>query len=68
VPGKLGARFWSCIRDDNFLLLINAHHELIPFQIPGFHGRVRWQIAIDTTDPELRSAEKHYARGSVFPL
>lgn len=56
------------IRDDDFLLLINAHHEVIPFQVPGFRGRVRWQIAVDTTDPEMRNAEKHYARGSVFPL
>ena len=56
------------VRDNDFLLLINAHHETIPFQVPGFRGRVRWQIAIDTTDPEMQSAEKHYARGSVFPL
>ena len=56
------------VRDNDFLLLINAHHELIPFQVPGFRGRVRWQIAIDTTDPEMRSVERHYARGSVFPL
>ena len=56
------------VRDNDFLLLINAHHEVIPFQVPGFRGRVRWQIAVDTTDPEMRSVEKHYARGSVFPL
>ena len=56
------------VRDDDFLLLINAHHEPIPFQVPGFRGRVRWQVAVDTTDPALRSAEKHYARGSVFRL
>ncbi len=56
------------VRDNDFLLLINAHHEVIPFQVPGFRGRVRWQIAVDTTDPEIRSVEKHYARGSVFPL
>ena len=56
------------VRDDDFLLLINAHHEAIPFQIPGFRGRMRWRVVIDTTDPELLSAEKHYARGNLVPL
>lgn len=56
------------VRDANFLLLINAYHEAVPFQIPGFQGNKRWQVAIDTNDPENRHAEKHYARGCVFPL
>jgi glycogen operon protein len=56
------------VHDSDFMLLINAHHEPIPFQVPGFRGRVRWRVAIDTTDPELQRAEKLYARGSVFPL
>ena len=54
--------------DDDFLLLINAHHESIPFQIPGFHGRMRWKIAIDTSDPEREGPGKHYACGSIFTL
>jgi len=56
------------VRDSDFMLLINAHHEAIPFQVPGFRGRVRWRVAIDTTDPELQRPEKLYARGSVFSL
>jgi len=56
------------VRDSDFMLLINAHHEAIPFQVPGFRGRVRWRVAIDTTDPEMQRAEKLYARGSVFSL
>jgi glycogen operon protein len=55
--------------DDNFLLLINAHHEEIPFVLPGFHSNVRWQIAIDTSQgsagPDMR---RYHARGDVFPL
>ncbi len=54
--------------DNNFLLLINAYHEAVPFQIPGFQGHRRWQVAIDTHDPDRQSVDKHYARGSVFPL
>lgn len=58
----------DAVRDDDFLLLINAHHEPIPFQIPGFRGRKRWRVVVDTTDPELLSAEKHYARGNLVVL
>jgi glycogen operon protein len=54
--------------DDDFLLLINAHHEAIPFQIPGFRGRLRWQVALDTDDPDRVGANKRYAAGSVFSL
>jgi isoamylase len=55
-------------RDDNFLLLINAHHEVIPFQVPGLRGRLRWQVAIDTANEHSESAARHYACGSIFPL
>ena len=65
--GEVNAR-GEAVRDGNFLLLINAYHEAVPFQIPGFHGHRRWQVAIDTSDPERRSPEKHYSRGSVFAL
>ena len=55
--------------DDNFLLLINAHHEEIPFVLPGFRSNVRWQIAIDTSDggPDA-GARRYHARGDAFPL
>ena len=56
------------IRDANFLLLINAYHEAVPFQIPGFQGHRRWQVVIDTHASDMRSAEKHYARGSIYAL
>ncbi len=54
--------------DDDFLLLINAYHETMPFQIPGFQGHRRWRIAIDTGDPGMQNAEKYYARGGIIPL
>lgn len=65
--GEVNAR-GEPIRDGNFLLLINAYHEAVPFQIPGFHGHRRWRVAIDTSDPERQLPEKHYARGSIFSL
>jgi isoamylase len=36
------------IRDDTFLLLINAHYEPIPFVLPG-QEHIEWQLILDTT-------------------
>ncbi|MFH1603195.1 MAG: hypothetical protein ABIH03_04745, partial [Pseudomonadota bacterium] len=35
------------VRDQNFLLLFNAHHELIPFTLPDYAG-ARWRPLLDT--------------------
>jgi isoamylase len=35
------------IRDDTFLLLFNAHHEAMPFSLPGQED-VRWELILDT--------------------
>jgi glycogen operon protein len=37
------------VRDDTFLLLINAHYEPIPFVLPG-QENLEWQLILDTTD------------------
>jgi isoamylase len=39
------------IVDDDFLLLINAHHEDIPFTIPGYPLQNNWVPLIDTDNP-----------------
>jgi isoamylase len=36
------------VRDDTFLLLINAHHEPIPFVLPG-EEHLEWELLLDTT-------------------
>ena len=55
--------------DDNFLLLINAHHEEIPFVLPGFRSNVRWQVEIDTSHEAPRpDVRRYHARGDAFPL
>ncbi len=35
------------IRDDTFLVLLNAHHEPLPFVLPGQED-VRWELILDT--------------------
>lgn len=37
------------VRDDTFLVLINAHHEVIPFLLPGLE-HLEWERILDTTD------------------
>src|SRR6266566_1999314 len=44
------------VRDDTFLLLINAHYEPIPFVLPG-QENLEWQLILDTMDPNGFLAE-----------
>ena len=56
------------IRDDTFLLLINAHYEPIPFVLPG-QEHIEWQLILDTMDPNGFLAEpKKFASGDDVNL
>ncbi|MGI9046497.1 MAG: glycogen debranching protein GlgX [Burkholderiales bacterium] len=35
--------------DDHFLILLNAHHEEIPFVIPAYGETAHWDLVMDTT-------------------
>jgi isoamylase len=37
------------VRDDTFLLLINAHYDGIPFMLPG-EEHLEWELILDTAD------------------
>jgi isoamylase len=54
------------IRDDTFLLLLNAHHEPLDFVLPAHRARVRWELVLDTRDwaPGLRA----FRAGDQYPL
>jgi glycogen operon protein len=54
--------------DDNFLLLINAHHEPIAFVLPGFRSNVRWQVVLDTDDATARQERRFHPQGDTYPL
>ena len=58
----------NSVADDDFLLLINAHSEAIPFQLAGLHSHTRWQVALDTSRPPGATGGRRYARGSLYPL
>jgi glycogen operon protein len=56
------------IRDNTFLLLINAHHESIPFVLPGEEA-LEWRLVMDTADEEgfVEDGDK-FASGDDFPV
>jgi len=56
------------VRDDTFLLLINAHHEFIAFVLPGLE-HLEWQLILDTSDAAGFVAEpKRLASGDDVDL
>ncbi len=58
----------EAIRDNTFLLLINAHHEAIPFVLPG-QENLEWQLILDTSDPDgFLTDPKKFASGDDVNL
>jgi isoamylase len=58
-PDTLGRR----IVDDTFLVMLNAHHEPMPFTLPAHHKSVRWQPVLDTREPTGRPRRARAMRG-----
>src|SRR3712207_5875831 len=56
------------IRDQTFLLLINAHYETIPFVLPGEEA-LEWRLVMDTVDEAgfIEDGDK-FASGDDFPV
>jgi isoamylase len=56
------------VHDDTFLLLMNAHHEPIPFLLPGLED-LEWHLTLDTADEAgfLKEA-KRFASGEDVDL
>jgi len=58
----------EAVRDDTFLLLINAHYEPIAFVLPG-QEHLEWQLILDTTNAAGFLAEpKRFASGDDAAL
>jgi glycogen operon protein len=54
------------VRDDSFLLLINAHSEEVSFTLPGPEFGECWGVALDTAEPRgLDEREPVKARGHL---
>ncbi|MGH8577491.1 MAG: glycogen debranching protein GlgX, partial [Gammaproteobacteria bacterium] len=40
------------IVDDTLLILLNGHHEPLPFVLPAHRPGVRWYLVFDTREPQ----------------
>ena len=56
------------LKDHNFLLLLNAHHEAVSFIIPSLPGKARWYTLFDTSRDGGLRAEDHYLCGEEYAL
>ena len=57
------------IIDDTLLILLNAHHESIPFILPAHRRKVRWEVTLDTYDPSSINKKPRSMRGGeVYEL
>jgi len=56
------------IVDSDFLVLFNAHHELIEFTLPQFAPHSRWLVVLDTTHDNGLSPNGVYEPQSIYPL
>ncbi len=55
------------LRDASFLLLFNAHHDTVPFRLPGA-GAAQWFAQIDTAFDTGRPQTGTIAGGENYPL
>ena len=56
------------IRDFTFLLMLNCHHEPIQFFLPQPPDAEKWEIIVDTNDPELAAETRYSEPGSSIDL
>lgn len=56
------------IRDDNFLLLFNSHHDPIPFFLPVLNEGCEWQSILDTYLAGRQEPDGPFRGGNSYPL
>jgi isoamylase len=56
------------VTDENFLCLMNAHHEEVPFLLPTAASGMRWVALIDTSCQSSRSPGLQYEAGTPYSL
>ena len=53
------------ILDDTLLVLLNAHHEPLPFTLPAHKRSVRWQMILDTVATKPSKKQSTLLRGGT---
>jgi glycogen operon protein len=55
------------LKDDDFIVLFNAHHEELPFVLPHFGERQKWRMLVDSSVPGNNDGAV-YEGGAQYPL
>jgi len=63
-PDERGER----IVDTTFLMLLNAHHEPVPFVLPAHHRGVRWEPVLDSSRPMEGRRARALKGGQTYEL
>jgi len=59
----------QAIQDESFLVLLNAHHEAIPFTLPAEPSETAWHLLVDTSAMEATpSPVPQFEPGIAYPL
>jgi len=56
------------LTDDTFLLLLNAHEEMVCFTLPGVDRGARWCVILNTEDPEGAGDDEPILGGGEIEL
>src|SRR5262245_55479291 len=56
------------IADDTFVVLLNAHHEPVPFVLPAHRRGVRWEVLLDTRERDGRARRRLLRGGTAYTL
>ena len=56
------------VHDDTVLILLNAHHEPVPFTLPAYVPGARWAVEFDTARPAVKRDEQVTAGGEPVTL
>jgi glycogen operon protein len=54
------------VTGDTLLILLNAHHDAVPFALPLVGDKKSWMRAFDTIDAQVE--ERRFAGGTTYPL
>jgi glycogen operon protein len=53
------------VKDNDYLILLNSHHEPVDFKLPKDVRRKRWFVAFDTARPELEPGQERASGAGV---
>jgi glycogen operon protein len=56
------------VADDTLLILLNAHHETVPFVLPAHRRKLHWWVILDTSEPITRREQRPLRGARPYPL